>query len=246
MAAAASAEEERPRHFVDAGLGAGVYQISDDLVRGLRWEGPSLELDAAFRYAGEITRHQVFLRFGMGYVHSRYDDAAASLTHHLGYGLTGRVLRAGPWGTLFLGGQLREDVDLQYYIDWDEEHAYWISSYGLAAAARYEVAATPRHAFDVDLALPVIGWAGRPPEFRYYKADDLKGAGWFVEKPLEGLTFASLDKYQAVHLDIAYTYRPGRGWSLRVAYLLDYRRASFPRTVQILTNNITAGFTYAY
>jgi hypothetical protein len=235
-----------PRHFFEAGLGPGFYQISDDVVRGLRWQGPSLELDAGFRYASETDRHDAFLRFGAAYLQNRYDHAAVSAFHHLGYGFTRRVLRAGCWGTLFLGGQVREDVDLEYYIDWDEEHAYWLSSYALAAAARYEVSVASRHGFDVTLALPLLGWVGRPPEFHYYKADNLKDLGWIFEKPFEGLVFATLDKYQAAHLAAAYTFHPGRGWSLRLAYLVDYRRASFPRPAQVLVSNLTAGFVYAY
>ena len=241
-----AADQEEPRHFVEAGLGPGVYQSSDDIVRGLRWRGPSVELDASFRYATPTDRHEAFLRIGAAYLEDRYGHAAVSASHHLGYGFSRRVLRAGRWGTLFLGGQVREDVDLQYYIDWDEEHAYWLSSYGLAAAARYEVQVAPGHGFEVSLAVPVLGWVGRPSEFHYYKADDLKSAGWIVEKPFEGLSFASLDKYQAAHLGVGYTLHPGRGWSLRLAYLLDYRRASFPRPAQILVNTLTAGVVYAY
>jgi hypothetical protein len=242
----AGTEEGSPRHFVEGGLGAGFFQISDDLVRGLRWQGPSLELAAEYRYASEVDRHEGFFRLGMGYLHDRYDDAAVSLYHHMGYGFTHRAVRWGVGGTLFLGGQVREDVDLQYYIDWDEEHAYWLSSYGLAAAARYELQVAPRHGFEATLAVPVLGWVGRPPEARYYKADNLKDLGWLVEKPFAGLSFAGVDKYQAVHLGLAWVLHPGRGWSLRLAYLLDYRRASFPRPVQVLVSNLTAGFAYAY
>lgn len=241
----APAEQQEPRHFVEAGLGPGLYQTSDSIVRGLRWQGPSLDLGVDYRYATPTDRHEVLLRMGGAYLENRYGHAAAAISHHLGYGFSRRVLQAGPWGTLFVGGQVREDVDLHYFIDWDEEHAYWLSSYGLATAARYERWGE-KHGFEVTLAIPMVGWVGRPPEFRHYKADNLVSAGWIVEKPFQGLRFASLDQYQAVHMGAAYTLHPGRGWSLRLAYLLDYRRASFPRPVQVLVNTLTAGFVYAH
>lgn len=106
----AQADQPEPRHFIEAGLGPGVHQISDDIVRGLRWRGPSLELDASYRYATVTDRHEGFLRMGGAYLENRYGHAAASVSHHLGYGFTRRV-HTGRWGTLFLGGQVREDVD---------------------------------------------------------------------------------------------------------------------------------------
>jgi hypothetical protein len=246
LADSVAADVEEPQRFIDVGLGPGVYQITDDVVRGLRWRGPSLEIDGAFRYANQTDHHDVFLRIGATYLENRYDHAAVSIFHHVGYGFSRRVLHAGRWGMLFLGGQIREDVDLQYYIDWDEEHAYWLSSYSLAAAARYGVQVGPRYRFEATFAIPVIGWVSRPAEFHYYKADDLKSSGWLVTKPFEDLSFASFSKYQAAHWSFACTIHPGRGWSLRLVYLLDYRRASFPRPVQILVNTLTAGFVYAY
>jgi hypothetical protein len=123
LADPATADLQEPRHFIDTGLGPGLYQIADDIARGLRWRGPSVEIDGAFRFATPTDRQEAFLRIGAAYLEDRYDHAAVAVSHHMGYGFSRWVRGAGRWGTVFLGGQAREDVDLQYYMDWDEEHA---------------------------------------------------------------------------------------------------------------------------
>jgi hypothetical protein len=119
---------------------------------------------------------------------------------------------------------------------WDSEHSYWLTAVGLAPAVGYTRAIRQNQRLDAALAITAAAFVSRPPLHRYTK-NEPNDPGFLFAKCHENLRFASLDKYQAVRLLVAWT-RPLRKTDFTIAYQGRFARADWPRQVMVLEHSV--------
>ena len=226
------------------GFTVGYAQLRDDLVRPLRSAGPQFGVGAEYEHRGEALSHHASVALGAGMLDDRFANRTLSLAATASYALSANVLRR-PTASLWIGGRARAAVFDQYHADWDDSHLYWLTAYDLGPSAWARVA-LPLGEVGAELLLPVCAVVGRPPEFRYGKIDRLKSIGNYFAQPNEELELASLDRYRAIASQISWTVFRSEHQLVRVSYGFDYRYASFPREVEILTHAIGIGAGHAF
>jgi hypothetical protein len=129
-------------------------------------------------------------------------------------------------------------MDWQYYLSWDQEHLYWLTTLDLGPSVAWQRLFAARHDVDVSLEFPLIALASRPPQFRYYKIGRLDDAAYHFSKTNENMKFTSLHEYIAVRFTADYLYRARPNLHFGVRYQLGYRTHSEPLRYQRLNNVI--------
>lgn len=235
-----------PRASHRTGLAlAGLYaQVRDDLVCPLRWSGIGAALEFSRDRLDESSRRQVSLKLPLGLLNNRYGHRAGAPGLQLGYARLRRVSWFAGSGATFAGVALRGHMDLQYYVDWDEEHLYWFTAYDLAAAAQQEIQLRPRQRLELRIALPPIALVSRPPRRRYYKVDDFMHLGFWFREPNGGLHLATWPQYLAGAFSAQYLHSLGDSWRLGAGYEFSYRRYSRPEPVRLLTHYLSLRVTH--
>jgi hypothetical protein len=215
------------------------FQVRDDIVSPLRWDGIGASLEIFRDRLDESSRRQIALRLPLALLNNRYEHRAAAPGLKLGYGRLYRVSWFARSGATFAGALLQGNMDLQYYVDWDEEHLYWITTYDLAAAVQHEIRTRPRRQLTVRVAVPPVALVSRPPRHRYNKVDDFKHLGFWFRRPNEGLRLTSIPDLLALTAAAQYTFTFTKSWKLGTAYEFAFRRFARPEPVRILTHSVS-------
>jgi hypothetical protein len=223
------------------GLGLPHLQVADTLVRlghPLRWAGVGGGLALGGELRGADGLHRAALGLPLALVHDRFGHAGVGLSLQLGYAYLHRVAALGEGAALLVGAQAQGQVALQYYLDWDEEHAYWLSTYDVGPAAALTWRPAPAHRLAAQVSLPLLGLVSRPPELRTNKIDPLTHPGALLALAHQGLSPATLDRHAAVQAEVSWGLALSPHWGLRAAYSLQYRQARLPRPVTLLAQGL--------
>lgn len=227
------------------GLGAPHLQLRDELTRAFRWDGFGGLVTLGYERRSPSLRHAAGLELPAAWVTNRYDAGAAALALRLDYTLLLPVVELGG-GRLWAGGRYRWDHALQYYVDWDEEHLYWLAAHELGPAALWERPLARSHALRASLSLPLIALASRPPAERTNKIDDLKSIGFLLGRPHEDMSFTSLHEYVSVEAAIGWDWTFSDSWLLQATWALRYRRHAAPKPVELLENSLVTGLAHEF
>jgi hypothetical protein len=229
----------RPAHRTGLTLSGLHCQVRDDIVSPLRWDGIGGSLELFRDRLDESSRRQISLRLPLALLNNRYEHRAAAPGLKLGYGRLYRVSWFAGSGATFAGVLFQGNMDLQYYVDWDEEHLYWITAYDIAAAVQHEIRVRPRRRLTVRVAVPPVSFVSRPPRHRYNKVDDFKHLGFWFRRPNERLRVTSMPDLLALTAAAEYTFRLGKSWNLGTAYEFAFRRFARPEPIRILTHAVS-------
>jgi hypothetical protein len=219
---------------------AGLHcQVRDDIVSPLRWDGIGGSLEFFRDRLSESSRGQLSLKLPLALLTNRYEHRAAAPGLEFGYGRLYRVSWFAGSGATFTGAVLQGNMDLQYYVDWDEEHLYWITTYDLAATTQHEIRIRRHQQLVFRIAIPPVALVSRPPRRRFNKVDDFKHLGFWFRKPNEGLHLTSISRYLSVTSSARYLFTLNDSWKLGAVYELGYRRFSRPEPIRMLTHSLS-------
>jgi hypothetical protein len=230
-------EPIRPHHF-GWRFGAEFPQVREDILTPLRFGGAGAVLGIEYGYISTHHRHLVTADFGISYLQNSYGDPALDLIWDAAYVYMYRIFQSSTFGSLWLGGALRYTMDWQYYLSWDQEHLYWLTTLDLGPSMAWQHLFAGKHDVDVSLEFPVMALASRPPQFRYYKIGRLDDASYHFTKTNEDMKFTSLHEYIAVRFTADYLYRARPNLHFGARYQLGYRTHSEPSRYQRLNNAI--------
>jgi hypothetical protein len=245
-AIAARGEARRSTNRIDLALGTLHMALRDDIVCPLKWAGPGGTLEAGYWRRSLGSRSGVELGLPLGLLNNRYGHRAGALGLRAGYTYLRHLADPRGRGSVFLGGCLRRDSDLQLYADWDEEHLYWITTYDLGVAARHEVELRNGHDLEFQAVLPVVSLISRPPRRRFYKIDDFKNPGFYLTKPQESLRFTALGELVSFDASVSYAFAMAGSWAFRAQYGFSYRRYTRPETIVERTSTFTLRATHDF
>ncbi len=234
----AAARAEPAVSHVGVGLQARFAELREDLLRPLAYRGPGLGLALGFDRRRGGTEHEAALALAADAVTTRFGQEAIGLGVSARYEQARRVAALGPAGrtTVDVGAALRGSLALQYHVDWDDAHAYWLTAYDLGPLARLRWDRPGGGRLSATVVLPLVALASRPPERRFNKQDELKSVGFLLGRPHRGLRFAAPPRYLAGALRLAYERPLGAALRGRVAYELDGRRHARPRAIELVSH----------
>lgn len=112
------------------------YQVKDEIVTPLRWDGFGLILDFSYGIFADKSLHQFDIRIPVAFPQNRYDHKAAIAEINLDYGLLGKIGGRESAGQTHFGAKIDWSYNFQYYYNWDDSHMYWLNAYELGPVPR--------------------------------------------------------------------------------------------------------------
>lgn len=221
-----------------------LYQIRDDLLAPLRYAGPALGLRLAAERRTASAEDEAHLRFGFAGGLNRYRHGAFAVPISGSYTYLRPLRLAHDRATsslLGIAGSAR--MDDMYFIQWDDAHLYWLTTYAIGPAARVRVPLSDDRALSFDAGVPVLGVVSRPPEERFNKVDRLVSPGTWFTQPHQNLSFATWPDLIGADLRIAYTRSASRR-PARLVYDASFRTTPNPRRAVVLEQAL--GFEWTF
>ncbi len=223
------------------GFGASYLELRDDVVVPLSFIGPVLSpLRLTFDRFAAGSWFGADCRIALAPLFDPHGFLAVVFPLEAGAQYYGCVGRDRSGGRMMLGGELRwsEDVNMPEY--WDDEHFYWLTALGLAPAVAYTRPVRTNERIDAALGVTVAALVSRPPLRRYNKTEP-SDFGYLLSRGHEGMRFATVDKYQAVRWQVAWT-RPLARTDFTVAYRGRFARADWPLPVMVLEHSVAVSW----
>jgi hypothetical protein len=219
------------------GFGLSYMELRDDVLVPLSFKGPHLApLQVSYDHRGECDWLSVDAGIGLAPLFDRYGFLIAVFPLAGGGQYLTRVADDRAGGSILLGAQARWSMDADMPEYWDNEHNYWLTAIGCAPTVGYTRPIRRNQRLDAALAINAVALVSRPPLHRYNKTEP-SDLGFLLGQGHENLRLASLDKYQAVRLMVAWT-KPLRRTDLTVAYQGRFARADWPRPVMVLEHSV--------
>jgi len=234
---AAAQNVSKPIYQIGIYLGGAHYQVRDDIVAPLRWDGFGPVATLSYAYVNDKVRHDIELRTTFAFPSNRYDHSAMAMELNLGLRYLRRITGSESQGQLHLGGLLDWSFNFQFYDSWDDSHGYWLNAYELGPAVRWSQALGSKHRLAVSFNFPLLALVARPPEHRYYDQERLPKE--ILSKPHENMELTSVHEYISFGLRGCYTCKVSRKVTLGVSYLLNYKTFSQPKRISILCNTMS-------
>jgi len=236
----------RSANRIALALGALHMALRDDIIGPLKWDGPGAAMDFAYWRRSPVSCQGVELDLPLGLLTNRYGHRAGALGLRAGYAYLRRTAWSGGRASTFLGGSFGRNSDLQLYLDWDEEHLYWITTYDLAGVIQHEVRLAKGHGFEITLAVPMVSLVSRPPRSRYYKVDDFKNPGFYLSKPQENMSVAVFGELLSLDASLSYAFALKGSWAFWAKYGFQYRRYPEPETIRMSSSTFSLRVTHDF
>lgn len=215
-----------------------LYRMRDDLLAPLRYAGPALGFRLAVERRTANAEQEAHLRFGIAAGLNRYRHGAFAVPISGSYTyLRPLDLARGRAFSALLGIAGSARMDDMYFIQWDDAHLYWLTTYAIGPAARVRVPLSGDRALSFDAGAPVLGVVSRPPKERFNKVDRLVYPGTWFTKPHQDLSFATWPDLFGADLRVAYTRSAGRR-PARLVYDASFRTTPNPRRAVVLEQAI--------
>jgi hypothetical protein len=222
----AQAQSAETHQALGASLGLRGDAVRDDLLVPLAFAGPGVQLQGFYR--GWVGPGVMTARADLGFAFlvNRYGHQGATLSYSADATWTLTALRASTWH-LAVGPALALDSRISLLFSWDDAHAYWLGSQWLGPAGRFVGRLTDAWRLEATASTAFLGFAGRPPSYRYSKQETSSHVGYYFTQPQRSEMFMMLDALQTFRLDVAVRrarysrFDVGRGW----AFGLDFRLA---------------------
>ncbi len=214
---------------------ANLLQMRDDLLIPLRFTGPALGIhfdmirinrSNEHRFSFHLTPAAAFDQFGHGSLAFSWGGAYSFLAKVYSFDMQNSALWIGP--------SVKINTDDMYFIQWDDAHLYWFTTYTVGPAFSYRHALNQRRFITVNFDLPVAGFISRSPEQRMNKVDDLIFLKTWISRPHEKLRFSVFPDILILGANIEYQTTARRQYH----YGFAYRTTSEPKRTSILNHSI--------
>jgi len=224
-------------------ISAGLGSYREDLLVPLSFDGPRFSLGAV--YSTRLNNHCINSRltFGIGFPKNRFSHTAYVLDVELRSSWLLRISRPQDIGGFWLGICLPLRMTNMFFDSWDDAHLYWLTAYMLGAAVRWEKAVFQDAHAVVQVDIPFLGFASRPPEYRYAKQEALNQWTYHFAEPNKGLQFSTLDTYRAILIQ-ALLIRQLASSTLTVGIEFDYQYSSRPSPIQTMRTSVSVSYQW--
>ena len=228
-------------------LGVSFYQARDEVLNGLRHRGPSISAGLFREGVSDVAMQCVEISFAFALLTDRYSPDRTSMLFRpaIEFRYAKRAVEISEDFSLFLGGRVGWNSRFSFYENWDQAHAYWLTSSHLGLAASLVRRLDNGTAFRLELDAPLLAVVSRPPERFEYKEVN-PDLGWVFREIHSDPRITSIHEHTAVTATLSYL-RPGGGFlGHRIFWQTDFTSTRLPNSRPFSSLSHTLGVSYPF
>lgn len=229
-------------HRVHYMAAVGADQARDDVLLPSRWDGVMVDLGLGYGYAAESWHLEGELSFATSYLEKGGGHPGIVMTPAFSVA-AGFDVYTHDGIAIALGPLVRSRIDNGFYFSWDDARTYYLATHMLGFELGGSWTSGTLPTFTANLAMPLLGLAGRPPEIRFEEQVDAISMGNLFGTPNEDLGFATLPDFVAFELSLGVLWTDSES-SLALDYALSFEHFAEPRPVEHLNHLLR--FTHTF
>jgi hypothetical protein len=228
-------------------LGVAFYQARDQVLNRLRHQGPSISAGVFREGSSEGSVHRIRVSFAFAPLSDRYSPDRSSLLFRpaieVRYGRKAAQITENV--ALFMGGRAGWNTDFSFYENWDQGHAYWLTSAHLGFAGTLVRTLADGSSLHLELDAPVLAAVSRPPERFEYK-EVKPDFGWIFGHIHEGMRVTSLHEHTALKASLVYHRKGGGFLRQRFFWQTAFTSTRLPDSRPLTTLTHTLGVSHPF
>lgn len=193
-------------------LGVSLYEVRDEVLNGLRHRGPSISAGLFRERVSDEAMRRIEVSFAFAPLADRYSPDRSSLLFQPAFDLryVRNAVQVSEDLSLFLGGTAGWISRFSFYENWDQAHAYWLTSWYLGLSAGLFRSLDNGGALFLEMDVPLLAVVSRPPgrfEYKEFNPD----LGWVLKEIHSDPRLTSIQQHTSVTATLSYL-RPGGGF----------------------------------
>ena len=228
-----------PPSLLRIGVAGLHYQVKDQLVAPLRWDGLGFGLRFSYLAMSTAMEQEIDMLIPVSFLSNRYDHTAYAFEVSLGYSRLYVIYPSALGGNLYLGGEVRWNAHCEFYADWDDSHLYWLNVYDLAAAVQWSKDDDNGNHISIKMQIPLFAFISRPPEHQYIDQAPLQRPAYYFDALHQNMHMTSVHEYVSFGLKADYRLRVGKSTILGATWSFQYTTCKSPQTIGIISNILT-------
>jgi hypothetical protein len=228
-------------------LGVSLYEVRDETLNGLRHRGPSISAGLFREGISEKAAHRLELSFAFAPLADRYSPDRSSLLFQPSFDFryARKAVQLSEDFSLFLGGTTGWNSRFSFYENWDQAHAYWLTSSYLGLAAGLLRPLDNGGALFLEMDAPLLAVVSRPPERFEYKEFN-PDLGWVLKEIHSDPRLTSIHEHTSVTATLSYL-RPGGGFlGHRIFWQTAFTSSRLPDSRPFAALTHTLGISYPF
>ena len=231
------------------GFSAGIShcQLKENSLNGLVHSGPGFSAAAVYANKCSNSLHRLEMMAGLNLLKTDYEPEIGSYLIQLSarYSINCQVTKLNDRFNLYIGGLAKLEASQGIYTNWDVNHFYWLTAYGIGfnSIAKYEISNTSM--FSAEFGLPVLSLISRTPEellFHEAKAEFLYVVNQVHQKP--SLEFPN--HHFNPQLRLAYHRKIGKKAIQTIFWRFDYVRSKAKGSSEFHNINNALGIEFLF
>ena len=215
----------------------------EDLLVPLGFSGPGFTLGADYTRMGENNNFDIFMRFGLAFLKNRFSHKAYAASIEIHPAWVKRLSDDVESGEFRVGFGLPMKMNNIFIESWDDSHLYWLTSYSIGPACKWQKKLSSKREFSVYLEIPVISLVSRPPAYRHNKQEALTHLTYHFTEPNKHLSLELPDIYRAFFINL-HLRRNMNHALLNVGLEFNYNYCSEPKDIYALNTSIILSYQW--
>jgi hypothetical protein len=246
FASTTSAQETTEKATTGLGvrLGVALYQHRDEVLNNIRHRGPSVSAAVFLQRGSKVSMYCMGVSFGFASLKDRYSPDRSSILFNPAVEIryARKALQVAERVAVFLGGTAGWNTRFAFYENWDQGHAYWLTSSQLGVGATLVRSMANGNVLQLDLDAPVLALVSRPPaRFEYKEVNP--SLSWVLKNIHQDSRLTSVHEYTELKATVAY----GRAlWGRRIFWQTTFVSARLPESRPFVSMSHKLGIVYPF
>jgi len=228
-------------------LGVSLYEVRDEALNGLRHRGPSISAGLFREGLSEGAMHRVEVSFAFAPLADRYAPDRSSLLFQPSFDFryAMKAVRVSEDLSLFLGGTAGWNSRFSFYENWDQAHAYWLTSSYLGLTAGLLRPLDNGGALFLEMDVPLLAVVSRPPERFGYKEFN-PDLAWVLKEIHSDPRLTSVHEHTSVTARLSYLRSRGGILGHRIFWQTAFTSNRLPHSRPFTALEHTLGLSYPF
>lgn len=237
---------QRPSARYGFDVGIAFVQAREEVLNTLRHQGPSIFLGFFREGWSGAAAHRLAVSFGFTPLTDRYSPDRSSLLFHpaVEFRYARKAFRVSEDLAVFLGGSVGWSTRFSFYENWDQAHAYWLTSSQLGFAATLLRELERGKSLRLELDTPLLALVSRPPERFEYK-EVKPDFGWVLDEIHRDPRLTSIHEHTAVRARLAYR-RAGGAFVRSIFWEAAFTSTRLPRSRPFTSLSYMLGISHLF
>ena len=228
-------------------LGVALYENRDEVLNNIRHHGPSISAGVFLEGGSSSSIYRMGLSFGFAPLADRYSPDRSSIQFHpaIEFRYAKKTAQVTEGLALFVGGAVGWNTRFSFYENWDQGHAYWLTSSHLDLAGSLVQSLGNGRAVQLELDAPVLALVSRPPERFEYKEVN-PSLGWVLGHIHQDARLTSLHEHRVLKATIGYGKTRGGRMFRRVFWQTTFTSTQLPHSRPFTSLSNRLGISYSF